>query len=192
MSNIRLCGMRENSASFIYGSVNVRVDRNSLETFTAGNSSGCDASTQNTTISLASISDQDACIDGVSETQVIVAEAQSSLGGYFYAYFQGAQSGSINVDATGEDVASKLNEMSTLSNVQVTRHVHSDTPNSGYAWVVTFPASTEFRVRNPLRNGHLSPCLKMACTETGDAMILFRAAAAISPRGCKGSPRGES
>ena len=31
--------------------------------------------------------------------------------------------------------------MSSLSNVHVTRHVHSDTPNTGYAWVVTFPAS---------------------------------------------------
>ena len=108
-------------------------------------SSNCVANSLPTTsVRVLPVDDYIACSEGSPEVQVVVAEAEYSLSGYFYLYFNGVKTTALSVDSLAADVRSALNAIITTltgEEISVTRYIHVDLPFRGYAWAVTFPAS---------------------------------------------------
>jgi len=100
-----------------------------------------DKSLATTDVSVMTINDNVACLNGTPEIQTIVIEALENLGGYFRLYYLGTSSDFISVSATAAEVESIVNSFPDLSGVSVSRYIHNDLPFSGFAWVVTFPVS---------------------------------------------------
>lgn len=105
-------------------------------------SEACTATTvANALVSAIPVMEYPACIAGKPEIQVIVVEAEASLGGTFYVYYGGEKSVSLDYDATPEEMESAVNTFTGLSGVTVSKFTHTDGGFAGYAWAVTFPAS---------------------------------------------------
>lgn len=100
----------------------------------------CDAKSISTTnVEVIPIDDYAACSSGSSDVQIIIAEAEDVIAGFFQLHFRGAQTGPISVNASAPDVAAALNTLLPDGGVSVTRYIHRDAPFTGYAWAVTFP-----------------------------------------------------
>ena len=127
--------------------VNATVNNQPFGSAFGSNYCSSDAGFLGTYVRTMSINDEVACAGGSSEVQTVVIEGKPGqpLGGYFYLYLGGQRSTAITATASAAEVETAVNGFTAVlaggGKVSVTRYAHIDTPNTGYAWAVTFPAS---------------------------------------------------
>jgi hypothetical protein len=120
-----------------------KVDESFGKAYSANtNAGGCTAWTGGSDHSLTvlPILEETACCGGVAETQAIVIDSSSNLGGSFDLYYGGESVTDISVSSTALQLEAKIAQFSSISSVSVTKHAHSD-QSFGTAWVVTFTAT---------------------------------------------------
>ena len=83
------------------------------------------------------LKEKTACSDGVNEVQVIVADAESTLGGSFDLSYSGKIVKSVPISATSTQMEEFIKSVDDLLPVEVTRVSHHD-KSHGVAWAITF------------------------------------------------------
>ena len=127
--------------------VNASVNNQPFASAFGSNYCSSDAGFPGTYVRTQAINDEVACAGGSPEVQTVIIEGKPGqpLGGYFYLYLGGQQSTAIAATASAVEVETAVNAFATVMSgggkVSVTRYTHLDTPYTGYAWAVTFPAS---------------------------------------------------
>ena len=126
---------------------NATVNNQNFGSSFGSNYCSSDAGFLGTYVRTMAVNDEVACAGGSPEVQTIVVEGKPGqpLGGYFNLYLGGQRSSAIAATASASDVETAVNSFAAVlaggGRVSVTRYTHLDTPYSGFAWAVTFPAS---------------------------------------------------
>ena len=81
---------------------------------------------------------QGVCSSGVEEKQTVVTSADSDIGGTFVLTFRGVTSAAIAMDASATIVKTRLEAMSSVGTVGVSRRAR----NNGFVWDITFTSLT--------------------------------------------------
>ncbi|KAH8073996.1 hypothetical protein JL721_2552 [Aureococcus anophagefferens] len=95
----------------------------------------------NVTASIVPMAEHGSCASGNDEVQIVVAEADTALGGSLDLYFNGQVVEGFAVDGSPRDLEAALLALDGVDAVEVTKHVHADQPY-GIAHAVTLTAAS--------------------------------------------------
>jgi hypothetical protein len=129
------------------------------------------------------IFEESPCSGGVAETQTIVIDGSSTLGGTFDLYYGGEVQKSIAVSSTARQMESIIAQFTGITSVEVTKHAHADKAY-GVAWVVKFVSEVEdvdmlvvndVKVTGTDANANVYPIINITTfSDTGDMSGDFR------------------
>ena len=111
--------------------------KSGCEEFSVVNGGGVPLAKSNVTAAVIPMAEHSACAGGNDEVQIVVAEADTALGGSLDLYFNGQVVSGFPVNGSPRDLEARLMDLEGVDAVEVTKHVHSDQPY-GVAYAVTF------------------------------------------------------